>query len=244
VSKKYKGELCVYCSRERATTRDHVFARNFFLVKRRDDLPQAPACTSCNRQKSEIEHYLATVFGFGGRHTDAVENFETMVPRRLEKNVKLFTQIQQGYSGEKIPLVSGQIEKWLALVTKGLLWHHWKTVLDPDEPVAAILVQSKGVGELRGVLSRLKVVDHVVVDLGVGTFRYVAARTADSPHSSFWWFSLYGGIQFADEQRNPGGKDSVLLSVTGRLARVVKGEVQRSPTNNSRSENPAPSVRS
>jgi hypothetical protein len=81
MSKKYKGKVCVYCGKEPSTTGDHVFAREFFLVKHRDGLPQVPSCDKCNGEKSALEHYLTAVLPFGARHRNASQALQTMVPK-------------------------------------------------------------------------------------------------------------------------------------------------------------------
>jgi hypothetical protein len=43
MSKKYKGKVCVYCGKQSSTAGDHVFSREFFLVKHRDGLPRVGA---------------------------------------------------------------------------------------------------------------------------------------------------------------------------------------------------------
>lgn len=48
VSKKFNGKLCAYCAKRKAETDDHVFAREFFLLEDRNNLPKAPACGPCN----------------------------------------------------------------------------------------------------------------------------------------------------------------------------------------------------
>src|ERR1700722_9395653 len=96
MSKKFKKKTCVYCcGKGISTTGDHVFAREFFLKSRRATLPQVPACAPCNKEKSELEHYLTAVLPFGGRHDDASINLETMVPPRLAKNAKLHRGLGQ-----------------------------------------------------------------------------------------------------------------------------------------------------
>jgi hypothetical protein len=57
------------------------FARGFFVETRRDRLPKVPACQPCNQVKSGLEHYLATVLPFAGRHADAPASLPT--PRGL-----------------------------------------------------------------------------------------------------------------------------------------------------------------
>jgi len=53
-SKKFAGELCVYCNSRPAVVPDHVFARKFFLLNKRGNLPQVPACDQCNNEKSRL----------------------------------------------------------------------------------------------------------------------------------------------------------------------------------------------
>jgi hypothetical protein len=79
--KKFNDKTCVYCATQPATTEDHVFARGFFVETRRDKLPKVPACQPCNQVKSGLEHYLATVLPFAGRHADAPASLPT--PRGL-----------------------------------------------------------------------------------------------------------------------------------------------------------------
>jgi hypothetical protein len=83
MGKKFKGMKCAYCLDAPATTVDHVFSREFFLVEDRGYLPEAPACKRCNDEKSRMEHYLTAVLPFGGRHTQARVNLESHVPPRL-----------------------------------------------------------------------------------------------------------------------------------------------------------------
>jgi|SRR6516165_636442 hypothetical protein len=87
--KQFAGQLCVYCNSNPAVVPDHVFAREFFLVNQRDNLPQVPACDKCNNEKSRLEHHLTALLPFGGSHADALTNLETMVPKRLAKNARL-----------------------------------------------------------------------------------------------------------------------------------------------------------
>ena len=54
-------------------------------MKRRDWLPDAPACFDCNGRKAEFESYLASVFPFGGRHADATEKLETKLPGSADR---------------------------------------------------------------------------------------------------------------------------------------------------------------
>lgn len=89
MTKLYKNKRCVYCSKAKAETADHVVAREFFMPSLRANIPKVPSCTSCNNNKSVLEHYLTALLPFGGRHRAAHENLVSMVPRRLMRNKKL-----------------------------------------------------------------------------------------------------------------------------------------------------------
>src|SRR5258708_40196385 len=91
VSKRFEGKDCACCPKvkAKATTDDHMFAREFFTLADRHNLPKAPACQKCNGDKGKFEHYLTATLPFAGRHAQAVENLQTGVPGRLGKNQKL-----------------------------------------------------------------------------------------------------------------------------------------------------------
>ena len=111
MSKKYNGKLCVYCAKNKNTQTEHVFAREFFHVDdRRDlDLPKVPACSTCNGEKSRLEHYALSVLPFGGRHAAARANLETRVPKRLEANAPLARDLFQGIGRTWVKNSSGLV---------------------------------------------------------------------------------------------------------------------------------------
>jgi hypothetical protein len=215
MGKKYKGKLCVYCGERESTTADHVWGKGFCLEKHRDNLPQVPACGRCNGEKSRLEHYLMTVLPFGARHRDSQATLETLVPRRLEKNTKLHRELRVGYSGDKLPLHENQIEPLFALIAKGLVWHHWQTVLTPHDCVAATVIRADGVGALGHIFTKLRPRNRVVGNLGEGTLMYEGIQATDYPQLTLWAFLVYGGLNFAESSRDPNGKHSVIFTVTG-----------------------------
>ncbi len=79
---KFTGEICVFCNKAPSDTSDHALGRKFFLEERRGDLPQVPACKSCNNKKAEYEAYLMTVLPFGAKNSDAGQILSKLVPRR------------------------------------------------------------------------------------------------------------------------------------------------------------------
>jgi hypothetical protein len=141
MGKAFQGKICVYCAGAPAATMDHVFAREFFLVERRTNLPKVPACAACNGAKSQLEHYLTAVLPFGGQHADGLVHLTEMVPGRLARNQKLARGLSAGLSrtlvagrdtpAMTIPIDPDKVGELFALIAKGLLWHHWQVLLPP-----------------------------------------------------------------------------------------------------------------
>jgi 5-methylcytosine-specific restriction endonuclease McrA len=145
MGKKFKRMTCVYCLDASATTVDHVFSREFFLVDDRDFLPEVPACKTCNQEKSRMEHYLTAVLPFGGRHPQARTNLEAAVPPRLAKNRRLNRELLASTKPAWIRQDGGiyqptgtlefdgkKLEALLKYIGRGLAWHHWKVYLRPS----------------------------------------------------------------------------------------------------------------
>jgi hypothetical protein len=142
VSKKFKGKRCAYCACP-SSTADHVFAREFFLPEHRANLPQVPACGTCNSRKSTLEHHLTALLPFGGRHEKSGQNLVEMVPGRLDKNAKLHRDLRQRMrrmwaeeSGLHVQVLAVPIDpdtllNLFGFIVKGLVAFHWAP-LDPS----------------------------------------------------------------------------------------------------------------
>jgi len=234
---KFAGETCVYCALQPATTADHVFSRQFFVVKQRDNLPQVPACQGCNNAKSRLEHYLTAVLAFGGRHADAAENLTTLVPRRLEENQALHRRLEAGLvqpdaeAGSPMT-ISFEPEKLNALfgyIAKGLAWHHWGVRIGHDSAVWAGLLSGGGETLFEHLFGH-NCKERVTANLGDGTFRYQGAQSGENPQMTIWRFSLYGGALFSGDPEAPEEFNSVVGAVTGsaalidRFVRLAAGE--------------------
>jgi hypothetical protein len=227
MSKKFKGKLCVYCCDAPSTTKDHIFAREFFLMPRRQHLPTVPACKNCNDQKSQLEHYLASVLPFGGRHADAAENLKTMTPKRLDKNPRVLTALGAAFQiptrrgweradGLLLPAVGfafdGQkFEHWIAMLVKGLSWYHWRELVTPD----CVIDVRWGHESVFERLLTMPAARRISENVGAGTFLYEATQGIDSPKVSVWRFSVYGGARF--------GLSGVALRETGSEVGVLAG---------------------
>jgi hypothetical protein len=231
--KSFKGKTCAYCCVGGISdVGDHIFARKFFLEERRDNLPQVPACNKCNGVKSKLEHYLTAVFPFGGRHPDALQNLQIMVPSRLEKNQKLHRQLGAGISNELTKTTSGlfvpttvipfdgeKLEQLFEFIVKGLMWHHWQVLLDGD---CGIQVATPGAVQKKQyeLLFQCRANARLDEDLGQGTIKYAAAQGVDKPRVSVWKFSFYGGVHLADAPAFPGESLSAIYALTGPAAIV------------------------
>jgi hypothetical protein len=133
----------------------------------------------------------------------------------LERNAKLRAALAEGFTGDKLRLQNGQVEKLFVFIAKGLLWYHWQAILGSEDCVAATVFQEAGVSPPAYTLSTLKPKARVSVNLGDGTFMYEGLQTVDSPQSSLWRFLVYGGLYFCEEAKAPNEKASLLFAVTG-----------------------------
>ncbi len=213
-SKKFKNKTCVYCGRaEAAQTPDHVFAREFFVTSQRANLPKVPACAHCNGTKSRLEHYLTTLLPCAGWNPDSQTILETKLGSRLEHNLKLQSQVTLGMeriwvrSGGLIvpsgtlPIDFEKVQGLFCFIMKGLLWHHWRTLLATDSFIDAAVLKNNG-RDLQSLWdNRFQHLPHrkVQEDLGDGTFEYEGIQLIDSPQTSIWKFYLYGGLTFGPD---------------------------------------------
>ena len=205
MSKAYKGKTCAYCAEpEGSTTGDHVFAREFFPETRRANLPKVPACEPCNRTKSELEHYLTAVLPFAGRHDDASEVLNSMVPGRLAKNHKLHRELaaSQSHAWVKragmiapamtLHLDASQLEGLVRYIVRGLVRYHWNVVVPADYAVGVGIWTDEGE---RLITSAMPFNGKAVAQesWGAGAFEYRGVQATDDPFLSVWRLSMYGG---------------------------------------------------
>jgi hypothetical protein len=218
---KFHGERCIYCG-EAADTSDHAIGKSFFLIERRDNLPQVPACRSCNNRKATLESYLMTVLPFGAKNADAAKILKEMVPPRLEKNAKLFKKLQKGLAksgGKSMPFDHKQLEELFAMIAKALAWVHFEHLVLKDgyDSIASVFNNSAEQVFLNMIGRGEKIVSG---DLGNGTFRYEGAQFIDK-QVTVWRFSIYGGVDFGgDEHFNEAA--SLAVAVTNSPTIVQK----------------------
>jgi hypothetical protein len=239
MGKGFKGKTCVYCAAAPAATMDHVFAREFFLVDRRANLPKVPACQACNGAKSGLEHYLTSVLPFGGRHADGAAHLSEMVPGRLARNQKLARQISAEQSSITvpgrdtqaitIPIDPEKVGDLFGLIAKGLLWHHWQILLAPDMfGVRAEMLSAAG-AKFYGDALTMNCQARVSENLGNGTFIYEGAHSADNAEISVWRFSAFGGLVMSGDPDAPGEISSLIGAMTASHALLAKLKALESP---------------
>lgn len=231
-SKKYRNKLCVYCCRQQSVTGDHVFAREFFLPSRRNELPQVPTCDRCNNEKSKLEHYLTAVLPFGGRHRDALESLTTLVPKRLARNEKLHRHLatrkndvwtlENGFYQKTtaIPVAPESIERLFSLIARGLAWHHWNLYLTEEHELKALILTSYGQDIFERCVFSLNAAQRVQISLGEGAVQYEGVQATDCPHITIWRFTMYGGQTMAGDPTAPGEVCSQIVVITGLVNQV------------------------
>ncbi len=205
-SKKYKAKQCVYCQGP-SSTGDHIFAREFFLVNKRQNIPIVPSCLKCNSNKSIIESYLSTVLPFGGRHSDALENLKYNGPRRLKGNARLGKEIRSSVStiwaqdggiiqlAKTIDIDHSQLINLFDLVTKALVFHHFKINV-------ANCVLSTTLDLDYSYHFKNPAKQEVNIDIGSGTINYRGRQAEDNEYSTLWEYTVYGGLNLGHGPQN------------------------------------------
>lgn len=156
------------------------------------------------------------VLAFGGRHRDAIENLMTMVPKRLNKNPKLRAELAAAFEqsgGTTMPIDHVPLERLFALIARGLLWHHWQTVLGPGYSAIASMFADARKTFFAQMLNKWNTPNCVTGNLGEGTFCYEGAQVTDCVQMSIWRLSMYGDIVFGGDPNVPG-PSSLAVAVT------------------------------
>jgi hypothetical protein len=230
MSKKYKNKKCVYCAEKTSTTADHIFAREFFLLNERNNLPKVPSCHQCNKEKSELEHYLTAILPFGGFHETALENLSTMVPKRLKKNNSLHKELKENkayvLSGENkentiklltVPIDGQKMLDLFKFITKGLIWYHWQTIIDKRFDVEAISLTQHGEKYFQQKFFSLNSKNKVEESIGNNIFSYQALQAIDIPQITVWEFMIYNGLKVSGSGSNYTDASTKIGAITGPI---------------------------
>lgn len=229
MSKRFKGKTCVYCAGVGLSeTADHVFAREFLPVEHRGNLPKVAACQPCNGTKSELEHYLAAVLPFGGRHPASPSMLTEQVPRRIDANRRLQRELSEGQQHAwiteqgvtrralAIPFKGEKLHQLFVMITRGLTAHHFGHVIPADHYVGASSLARWVQPYMEQMLS-MRGAQRVSCSIGTGLFLYEGVQGIDTPSLTIWRYRIYGGITLADTDQNGEMSDTIWATST-RLA--------------------------
>jgi hypothetical protein len=222
MSKRFKGKTCAYCATEGSSqTGDHVFAREFFPLDRRSNLPKVAACERCNNEKSKLEHYLTAVLPFGGNLDVSSHILNDLVPGRLAKNAKLHQHLAANQGSMLInrrgvieramtvPIDANQLQGLFRYIVRGLAAHHWDTIIPAAHFVGVAILTEFGesiVGPMLEKNGRARA--HASVAGGI--FEYAGVQAVDDPFLTVWCFKAYGGVTL-------GGDPGETLEATPRI---------------------------
>lgn len=227
-SKKFRGKTCVYCGTSGAAdTGDHIIAREFFPKSaKRADLPQVPACTRCNNEKSKLEHYATAVLPFGATHHEAGAILSTMVGGRLANNQKLARELAEGKATHYVsrdggrswdtemtlPFDGGKIRRLFQMIARGLAYLEWGVVLpEADCIVHADFLTAVGRSLFDGFFAGEgnKTGER---NLGDGIFVYDGVQSTESPQLTLLRMSF--GTMLAGDSKVRGERVSVVHALT------------------------------
>jgi hypothetical protein len=213
-SKKYIGKACAYCAHAGSSkTADHVVARQFFLEKDRRNLPQVPACETCNSMKSTLENYALTVLPLGSRHCDARAYSAANIERRLKHNDPIRRDLtldtsgmwEMHSSGILVPIKSVNVDQeklsaLFGLITKGLFMFYWGIPLHQKWfPDVTIISPERENIVFRTLISHMgQNLEAVRGNLGRGTLVYEGVRGLTRKWYSLWQFTVFGKLQFGN----------------------------------------------
>lgn len=229
MSKKYKGKTCVYCQvRPSIRQGDHVFSRELFLECERANLVKVPACDECNNDKSKFEHYLTALLPFGGLHADAKEHLSTLVPPRLERNLKRKRELgsemkyvtksdENGIESRvlTIPFEGDNYTELFKFIVKALSWFHWGTYIRPDSVVFTSALTGFGEEMFKQHLFSLNAKNTVDQTLGNDSVKYYGMQAVDNDQISIWRFEVFNGIVVSNSEEEGFHKSTCIGVISG-----------------------------
>jgi len=100
-----------------------------------------------------------------------------------------------------VPLDGDRLEQLIALMVRGLMFHHWGVILGPNMFLQVLSLTKHGEIFFAGY-SKLNAKQRVTNDIGKGALVYEAAQAVDNDAISVWQMSLYGGFTMASGDGN------------------------------------------
>ena len=228
MSKKYKGKNCVYCGGSGSTSSDHVIAREFFPVERRQGLPKVPSCDKCNGLKSDLEHYATTLLPFGSKTLFAKSMLTTYVPPRLGKNKKIKKELTSGLqriwvnsdSGLmipilKLPLHEAKLIELYRMIIRGMAFHHWSIIIPQNYFVDVYSVTIEGLKFFRNNILSDYPKNYYYGNIGDGCFLYGCTRSSEDSGISAWEMTFYSGVTIVASSNSGKFEQQFFCGLTG-----------------------------
>ena len=149
-------KICIYCNKDKATTEDHIIARQFFPndFEYRNNLPKVPACSKCNTEKQKVEDGPAVLLQFAHASEGSKLVLHDRVPRTLDKNKRLHKSMKKGLSWDWLSQQSRRIDKltfieldkrnqkdlfkWYIFLVKGFYYWSLNSILKPSFSISLL----------------------------------------------------------------------------------------------------------
>lgn len=172
-------------------------------------LPQVPACRSCNNEKSSLENYVGSAVLIGSKHPEGNRYRREKVAPRLAKNQKLRFALNidapprwvmvNGVLQQMhvVKIDADQITRFLGMVVRGLYKHHYGKVLPPEMTPHIAMFRPENEAYMWSGVSAYFPPEalRITRDLGHGTFTYTCVQSPAHEGLTVWVLGLHGNIR-------------------------------------------------
>lgn len=228
MSKQKRRNICVYCNKRRADTRDHVIPKCLFEKPFPPNLITVPTCSKCNGKKSKDDDYLRDylTMDFAGSTNDTAQRiFSGKVMRSVARNRSALAKsvLQEGKE-EPIHTKGGiyvghaptarideqRLIRIFDYIVRGLYYDHRKVRVSVRYPVKVSRIMPWDVERAAKDFSKFNLNSRSPLGNVFGC-SYACAR--EDPFSTFWWMRFYDQVFFYVSFINPNAE-----SITGKAA--------------------------
>jgi len=197
------NDICYFCGKNRAETKDHIFPKNLFPRPLPSNLPTVPCCQGCNHSFSDDEEIFRT-FVASGRAYETPSGrriWDERVRPSLEQNRRGFKTLLRQLARElkspsgviysvALQIDQKRVNSVLSKIAKGLYY------LDTGEPLADYVeLQFKYGGDkpqklIQPHFDKAKQ-GAKRTDLGQGVVTYWRNVIKDDPSNSMTWLLFF-----------------------------------------------------
>lgn len=199
---KKAKKICCFCGVNEGTTKDHVPPKSFFNKPIEAPLVTVPACLSCNNYYSKYDEifkvYLGMQVAYQGGEAERL--FKEGTLSSVKNNNSLRKKILNDMEPVDIVTPSGiflkrgatalwdseAFEKTIERITRGLFYHHYKSILPPDT-----LIQTHWANKLPDFIDADKLYYN---SIGGNSFQYQYNKIEEEPAMSAWIYQFYNGF--------------------------------------------------